>query len=162
MVHTWSNPKKKPVPFFLAGAPPKFDRKLFILNSTFKRQKINAVEGVSLQMKDLQKLHLTCAIDRAIQKISGAKKPQKPISCGVLRKFPCGVFAGSDPASLDPAKDLAKYCEQRRISCKRDLYVSANPPHPTTPNRIFCVYSARETYIYIQQLAVFREVFCGV
>ena len=62
-------------------------------------------------MKDLQKLQLNCAIDRAIQKIFGAKKPQKPISCGVLRKFPCGVFAGSDPASLDPAKDLAKYSE---------------------------------------------------
>ena len=38
--------KKSRVYLFLAGAPPKFVRKLFILNSTFKRQKINAVEGV--------------------------------------------------------------------------------------------------------------------
>ena len=47
MVHTWSNPKRPHVPFFLAGAPPKFDRKLFILNSTFKSAKIIAVEGVT-------------------------------------------------------------------------------------------------------------------
>ena len=45
MVHTWSNPKKNPVPFFLAGAPPKFDRKLFILNSTFKSCKNHSGGG---------------------------------------------------------------------------------------------------------------------
>ena len=39
--------KKSRVYLFLAGAPPKFDRKLFILNSTFKRQKINVVERVT-------------------------------------------------------------------------------------------------------------------